>query len=455
MPTVILNATQNTFVASTYPNSNLSYYPLLYTGTDTILGTCISLLKYDFAAVSANSVENAVLELSVFLKPELIPSTVQVSKMAEAFEASQVTYSTTPALVPTQSEIQITTGNLYKTVQIDITGIVNDWLSGLNANYCLALTNSVPNTMVQFGSDKIEWAAFFPKLVLNYSIPDSETTDIYPHTSKTEELPVEKEGRIPPLAPVDEAGTDTELKAAIDATAESSVDPLNIYVDSSSEGGVGNSTCPLRTVEEALAAVSPGGTLYIRGTFDVAGTIVIAKEGITLLGVENPEFVVNSDSLPLIINAPNVTLDGISITNTAYRPSELIRIMSNSAKIVNCNLTGCGKPTLNRLMDGITTVGESAGNFVIKKNRITALGAGIRLLSLSGGVVTENNIWDSINGICIDGGTATITGNSWSGSPNETDILITSNNQSRPLEDNVKELSLLNNEAVVIDKRSI
>ncbi|MDF2988082.1 MAG: Protein containing gellan lyase domain, partial [Eubacterium sp.] len=176
---------------------------------------------------------------------------------------------------------------------------------------------------------------------------------------------------------------------------------------------------------------------------------------ITLSGIENPEFAVSSDSPPLIINAPNVTLDGLSITNTAYRPTELVRIISTSAKITNCNLTGRGKPTLNLLMDGITTVEEGAGNYVIEKNRITAFGTGIRLLPYSEGAILDNNISDSINGICIDRSIATITGNSWSGSPNDTDILITANTQAGPPYDNTEVLSLQNNKAVVKDQRII
>jgi len=51
MPTIILNATGTTFVASAQPNTNFSIYPTLYTGIDSSFGFTISCLQFDLPQI--------------------------------------------------------------------------------------------------------------------------------------------------------------------------------------------------------------------------------------------------------------------------------------------------------------------------------------------------------------------------------------------------------------------
>ena len=68
MPPVVLTAAHNTFISSAQPSNIFSFYPLLYAGKDELFGTCTSLLKFDFTTVATNSVDRAILQLSVMVK---------------------------------------------------------------------------------------------------------------------------------------------------------------------------------------------------------------------------------------------------------------------------------------------------------------------------------------------------------------------------------------------------
>ncbi|OPX44409.1 hypothetical protein CLHUN_17080 [Ruminiclostridium hungatei] len=620
MPPVVLTVAQNSFVSSEQPQDNFSYQPLLYTGKDEAFGNCISLLKFDFTAVATNAVDSAFLQLTVILKSEQNASTIVVGRVTESFDSAYVTYENMPAATPVPSECKVTSEDLYKTVQIDITQLVNDWLGGVHVNYGLALTNPDEVSLVQFGSDNISWKPYFPKLVLNYdravykeevkaygyayhtgntrispseSIPfntsgllsrvthnpDSGTLTIedsgtyavwftvngnmanqfalYANNSlipgttyeigseaantgmsivnlkSGDELTLKNRSRMEiieltnwlegtkgnisasililkidavqedqaePLLAVNEAASEVEMRialtayglnvdladfdavsgnqqsqvlneliqnrpekgyagtaeiqAVLDNAIEFSLDYLNIYVEADAEKGAGNSFHPVGTVEEAISLVETGGTIHLSGDFYTIGSLNIDKEGITLLGEENPHISSSAGFIPVILNAPGITLNGISITNTGIS-TELVRIMSSDARIVNCNLTGPGKPRSSKLLAGISAAGESAENFVIENNRISSLDTGIHLMELSEGILAGNNISDTRCGIYVDGAFSQMAENNWLGLPNDTDIKITRRTgPGAPYED-IEEISENNNNAVVVDERTL
>ncbi len=619
MTPVVLTVSQNTFVSSAQPKDNFSYHPLLYAGKDEIFENCIGLLKFDFTTIAANSVDSAYLQLAVISKTVPGIDTIIVNRVTESFDASYVTYDTFPTIEATSSQVDITSEDLYKTIHIDVTQLVNDWLGGIYVNNGLALTNSAANTLIQFGSDNIIWEPYFPKLILNYTVIAPEATIAYGYVYNTGNQSITPESSVPfsnngimhgvshtagsgsvsldepgtyavwfsvngqrpsqfalflnnnmvpgstysvglpssssnsgmavisaqagdiltvrnhnslepiilnyrlsgteinvtasllilkvgpaeepspPLTAANQAETETEMQAAVsnpalglnlaefdtisgaqqaqvlselitqrpaagyanasdiqtvlDYAVEYSVDFTNIYALSGAEGGVGNQRHPLGTIEVALAAVEPGGTVHLRGAFTV-GTLNITKAGVTLLGEENPSISPETDSTPVIINAPAVRLNGISIGSAVRRPSELIRIMSTDAVIVNCNLSGPGKTVSPQLLAGITTVEEGADNYVIENNRINSLDTGLHLLEYSRGLISVNNISDTRCGISIDGGRAQISENSWLGLPNDADMVITSRTPFGPPYDDLEELSSANNNAVIFDERT-
>jgi hypothetical protein len=176
MPSVTINLPRTTFVSSALPDNNFSFYPLLYTGTDTNFGNCISLLEVDLPALPVPTVDKAVLQLSVIVKSGEAPSPVTVSKVLSPFSTATVSYNTKPVVAPPSSQVNVTTDDLFKTVEIDVTSIVNEWLARTGPNHGIALANDDGTTIVQFATNNIVYEPYFPKMTLTWSeTPVDET----------------------------------------------------------------------------------------------------------------------------------------------------------------------------------------------------------------------------------------------------------------------------------------
>lgn len=169
MPTVSVNIPNTTFVSSAQPDNNLSFYPLMYTGTDPGFHNCISFLQITLPALPVTAVDSALLELAVIVKTGAAASTVVVNGVTQPFDINTVTYNTSPTFTATSSQINIEASDLYQTVQIDVTSLVNGWLSGAYDNDGIALTNADGTTLVEFATDNIVYEPYFPKLTLTYS----------------------------------------------------------------------------------------------------------------------------------------------------------------------------------------------------------------------------------------------------------------------------------------------
>lgn len=176
MSTVVVDIPSTTFVSSAQPAINFSVYPTIYSGTDTQYQNCIGLMQIALPSLPVNFVESAVLQLAVIAKSGTDPSPVVVNTVMEPYNRTTVTYNTRPAYTPTQSQVNVTTNDLYKTVEIDITAMVNSWLSGTVANNGLALTNPDGTTVVQFGTDNISWEPYYPKLTITYTGTPSQNS---------------------------------------------------------------------------------------------------------------------------------------------------------------------------------------------------------------------------------------------------------------------------------------
>ena len=578
MPPIVLTAAHNTFISSAQPSNIFSFYPLLYAGKDELFGTCTSLLKFDFTTVATNSVDRAILQLSVMVKTEEDKSSIVVNRLTGSFDANYVTYDRKPGMVATPLEFKITSEDLNKTVQIDVTQLVNDWLGGVYENHGIALTNPDGVSLVEFGSGRIGWEPYFPKLFLNYDGPETDNSNGYssgikgvvpqadiplnekgfmqgvsyidgsdsitveedgayalwftvanpsqnqfalfqndtlitgsiygmdlesdltdigmsvinakagdkltvryrdtaqpvPLSNKSEEaetgttalifvwkfnLPNKSSGKSAAKAP-EKSGEKSAVKSsaspntAVQVKSEDSSALKNVYVEAGAANGDGSSSRPFGTIEQALSVVESGGTIHIKGTFQTVSTINITKVGVTLLGEDDPQIIAASDSIPVIITVPVVTLNGISITSTHNYPTELIRIMASEARILNCTLTGPGKTETAKLLAGISTVEERANNYIIKNNKISSLDTGIQLLESSQGEVVGNNISDTRCGIFVDGGNANVAENTWQGLPNDADIVLTAQTPAGPPHYDAGELSWANNNAAVTDKKA-
>ncbi|HEX2985516.1 MAG TPA: DNRLRE domain-containing protein [Caproiciproducens sp.] len=169
MPSISINLPNTTFVSSAQPDMNLSFYPLLYAGTDPSFGTCIGLVQIPLPSLPVMSVDSALLQLAVIVKSGAAPSPILVNRVIDPFSKDTVTFNTRPAFTATASQYDVSSSDLYTSIQIDITDTVNGWLNGSYANNGLALTNPDGISIVQFGTDKIGYEPYFPKLILAYS----------------------------------------------------------------------------------------------------------------------------------------------------------------------------------------------------------------------------------------------------------------------------------------------
>ncbi|NBJ16874.1 MAG: DNRLRE domain-containing protein [Dehalobacter sp. 4CP] len=169
MATLTLNIPDTTFVSSYLPDMNFSSYPLVYSGTDPSFQNCISFLQIVLPVLPVTSVDSALLELSVIVKSGAAPSPLVVNRVTDPFSTATVTYNTRPAFTATPSGIDITTEDLYTTVQIDVTTLINDWLNGAYSNNGIALTNSDGTSVVAVATNSINYEPFDPRLVLTYT----------------------------------------------------------------------------------------------------------------------------------------------------------------------------------------------------------------------------------------------------------------------------------------------
>jgi len=197
MPSIIQNITDTTFVSSALSNTNFSSYPLIYTGKDIGFQDCISYLQFALPSLPVTVVDSALLQLTVIIKNGTPPSPIVVNRVTAPLDITTVTFSTRPAFVATPSQVNIAPSDLYTTVQIDITPLVNEWLSGTSPNDGIALTNSDGTTLVAFTTASIGYEPYFPKLILNYSITPIEATEPYAYIYNTGNQSIVAEGSIP------------------------------------------------------------------------------------------------------------------------------------------------------------------------------------------------------------------------------------------------------------------
>ena len=169
MPTVSVAIPDTTFVTSSQPAQNFSFYPLMYVGNDAGFMNCISLMEIDLPPLPVTTVDKAVLKLSVIVKTGTDPSPIVVNRVTSPFDVAAVTFNTLPDYETITSQINIDISDLYTIIEIDITEFVNQWLNGIYPNYGIALTNPDGVTLVQFGTNNIVYEPYFPKLEITYS----------------------------------------------------------------------------------------------------------------------------------------------------------------------------------------------------------------------------------------------------------------------------------------------
>ncbi|HHV64072.1 MAG TPA: DNRLRE domain-containing protein, partial [Peptococcaceae bacterium] len=190
MASITLSPSGTTFVSSTLQDLNLSAIPLFIVGTNPTFGESIGLLQFPQPPIPVTTADKATLRLFVLFKTGVDPSPLHVNRVTEAFDITTVTYNTMPAFVDTGSMAEIASSDVAKYIEIDVTSLVNQWLSDPQSNHGIALTNSDGTTEIQFGGNGIG-EAFEPQLVIEYTtVTPDETGYAYIYNTGNQTIPV-------------------------------------------------------------------------------------------------------------------------------------------------------------------------------------------------------------------------------------------------------------------------
>ncbi len=325
MPTAAININQTTFVSSAQPSANFSFYPLMYVGTDPEFQHCISLIHIPFPKLP-KSVDSAVLQLSVIVKSGETPATVAVSQLSAPFDVQTVTHNTLPSLIPTAAQFTVSPLDLYFSVSVDLTDIVNAWLSGAAQNNGIALTCEDDN-ILQFGTDNIVYAPYFPNLTVTYFYAPVKTRRL---AAKPASAPTESEGYrllsanqqrcvLSALITQRPRGCltmpDVQMSPEYFETysQKNLPDPDNLFVEEGAIGGNGSFVRPFGDISSAVEAVNPGGTVHIRkGTYPVGEPIEISKPNILLAGEQGARLMYQLPTSSMVLSGAGVIVTGLT-----------------------------------------------------------------------------------------------------------------------------------------------
>lgn len=102
-----------------------------------------------------------------------------------------------------------------------------------------------------------------------------------------------------PTGPTGPSGADGAT-GPTGATGSVQPNPYDLYVQSdAAAGGDGSQVAPFQTIDEALAAVEPDGTIHVlRGTYPITQQLVVNKPGVTIQGTAGAEVLPRRLSCP-------------------------------------------------------------------------------------------------------------------------------------------------------------
>lgn len=122
------------------------------------------------------------------------------------------------------------------------------------------------------------------------------------------------------------------------ATGSVQPNPYDLYVQSdAAAGGDGSQAAPFQTIDEALAAVEPDGTIHVlRGTYPITQQLVVNKPGVTIQGTAGAEVLLQAAVVPFLLTGGDDTLDGLIMTSDQPYPVEFIQVAGDGNPVLNC-----------------------------------------------------------------------------------------------------------------------
>lgn len=240
------------------------------------------------------------------------------------------------------------------------------------------------------------------------------------------------------------------------ATGSVQPNPYDLYVQSdAAAGGDGSQAAPFQTIDEALAAVEPDGTIHVlRGTYPITQQLVVNKPGVTIQGTAGAEVLLKAPIVPFLLTGGDDTLDGLTITSDQPYPVEFIQVAGDGNQVLNCQIYGPDQAgdsstwVVNRGL--VTQVGST--NLLVRSNIFHTLRQPAYLNPSSTGTFTDNVCYNT-RGYVVDRAIFLFSGNSWGLPANAVDIALLSGTLTGAPYDPLSALEASNSSATVSDQR--
>lgn len=240
------------------------------------------------------------------------------------------------------------------------------------------------------------------------------------------------------------------------ATGSVQPNPYDLYVQSdAAAGGDGSQAAPFQTIDEALAAVEPDGTIHVlRGTYPITQQLVVNKPGVTIRGTAGAEVLLKAPIVPFLLTGGDDTLDGLTITSDQPYPVEFIQVAGDGNQVLNCQIYGPGQAgdsstwVVNRGL--VTQVGST--NLLVRSNIFHTLRQPAYLNPSSTGTFMDNVCYNT-RGYVVDRAIFLFSGNSWGLPANAVDIALLSGTLTGAPYDPLSALEASNSSATVSDQR--
>lgn len=240
------------------------------------------------------------------------------------------------------------------------------------------------------------------------------------------------------------------------ATGSVQPNPYDLYVQSdAAAGGDGSQAAPFQTIDEALAAVEPDGTIHVlRGTYPITQQLVVNKPGVTIQGTAGAEVLLKAPIVPFLLTGGDDTLDGLTITSDQPYPVEFIQVAGDGNQVLNCQIYGPDQAgdsstwVVNRGL--VTQVGST--NLLVRSNIFHTLRQPAYLNPSSTGTFMDNVCYNT-RGYVVDRAIFLFSGNSWGLPANAVDIALLSGTLTGAPYDPLSALEASNSSATVSDQR--
>lgn len=240
------------------------------------------------------------------------------------------------------------------------------------------------------------------------------------------------------------------------ATGSVQPNPYDLYVQSdAAAGGDGSQAAPFQTIDEALAAVEPDGTIHVlRGTCPITQQLVVNKPGVTIRGTAGAEVLLKAPIVPFLLTGGDDTLDGLTITSDQPYPVEFIQVAGDGNQVLNCQIYGPDQAgdsstwVVNRGL--VTQVGST--NLLVRSNIFHTLRQPAYLNPSSTGTFMDNVCYNT-RGYVVDRAIFLFSGNSWGLPANAVDIALLSGTLTGAPYDPLSALKASNSSATVSDQR--